>query len=147
MIREALKKNDFQRAKELLGHSYFLEGQAVKDQGLGAKLGFATINLKLPKNLVLNNGVYAAVAQIETKKYPAVVNLGHRPTIESNSEINSGVKTLEAHILDEKFKGTNKTLRVFFKSFLRSETKFNNLRDLSLQVQKDILDCKVFFDL
>ena len=141
LIRQTLKKNDFKKVEELLGHVYFLEGPIVKDQGLGTRLGFSTINLKLPKNLVLNKGVYAAVVQIETKDYPAVINLGYRPTVKNNIEL----KTLEAHILAEDFKVQPKAIKVYFKAFLRPEVKFENLKDLSLQVQKDILVCKAFF--
>jgi riboflavin kinase/FMN adenylyltransferase len=142
-IRKLLKKGDFQKAEELLGHPYFLEGPVVKDQGLGSKLGFATINLKLPKNLVLKNGVYAAVVQIETGEFPAVINLGHRPTVENNRE----VKTLEAHIIKGEVRGPVKSLKAYFKGFLRDEKKFESLTDLSLQVQKDVLDCRAFFEL
>ena len=143
LVREALRDNNFKKAEALLGHSYYLEGLPVKDQGLGGKLGFPTMNIKLPKNLVLRNGVYSAVVQIDTKLYHSVVNLGQRPTVEKNAD----TKTLEVHILENDFEGSKGPLKVVFKGFIRSELKFESLTDLSLQVQKDILECKAFFKL
>ena len=143
LVREALSDGNFKLVEELLGHSYFLEGQVIKDQGLGRRMGFATLNVKLPNNLVIKNGVYSAMAQIETREHPAVINLGYRPTVEDKSD----VKTLEVHILNDDFNGTVDAVKVHLKKFLRPERKFDNLQDLSLQIQKDIRKSKDYFGL
>lgn len=143
LIREKLKLKKFDEVESLQGHPYYLEGEPVSDQKLGRKLGFPTLNLKLQSNLVLPNGVYAAVIQIETEQYHAVVNFGRRPTLQEDTNL----KTLEAHILEDHFLEPQEQIKVTFKKFLRAEQKFDSLQDLSLQVQEDIKRSRAFFNL
>jgi len=147
LIRSALKVNDFDQAETLLGHRYFLEGFQIKDQGLGKKIGFPTLNIRFPKNLVLENGVYACVTQIENKKYFSIVNFGVRPTVKISSGNKNGHKTLEIHILDQKIEPKSSSIRVFFVKFLRSEKKFASVQDLSLQIKSDIEKCRSLFSI
>ncbi len=147
IIRSALKNKNFDQAETLLGHRYFLEGVQIKDQGLGKKIGFPTLNIKFPKNLVLENGVYACLTQIENKKYFSIVNFGVRPTVNAGSEKSLEHKTLEIHILDQKIESTSSIIKVFFVEFLRSERKFSSVQDLSLQIKSDIKKCRSLFSI
>jgi len=143
LVRKAVLEKDFSLVKDLLGQEYFLEGVPYGDKGLGGKLGFPTLNLKFPENLVLSSGVYAALVQIDTVTYHSVVNFGRRPTVDEPQDY----KILEAHILESEFKSPKQRIKVVFKSFLRAEKKFENLQDLSLQVKADILKTREFFSL
>ena len=147
LIRSALKDKNFDRAEALLGHRYFLEGFQIKDQGLGKKIGFPTLNIKFPKNLVLENGVYGAVTQIENKDFFSIVNFGVRPTVKNRSDASYEHKTLEIHILDKQIEPTGSPIKVFFEKFLRPEKKFDSIQDLSLQIKSDIKSCRSFFSI
>jgi riboflavin kinase/FMN adenylyltransferase len=132
LIRDLIKKNNIEKANELLGRKYSLYGLPFKDKGLATKLGFATINLKIDQSKLLPKGVFISLAQKKEKLYPAITNIGLRPTVEKNS------KTItEVHLLN--FNGTwtkTKTTLHLIKR-LRSEKKFPSIEKLKSQIAKD----------
>ena len=71
------------------------------------------------------------MAYVEGQAYPAVVNVGSRPTVEGKT-----VKA-EAWLLDFEGDLYGKMLPLAFHAFLRPEQKFPSLEDLQAQIQKD----------
>ena len=128
-IRRQLETGDMATAVRFLGHPYILTGKVVKGQQLGRKLGFPTANLRLPASLVIPKfGVYACVARVEGKRYPAVTNVGTRPTV-------SGVGiTVEPWILDYSGDLYGQEITLEFYRFLRPETKFDSLEALQVEI-------------
>lgn len=128
-IRRQLETGDMATAVRFLGHPYILTGKVVKGQQLGRKLGFPTANLRLPASLVIPKfGVYACVARVEGKRYPAVTNVGTRPTV-------SGVGiTVEPWILDYSGDLYGQEITLEFYRFLRPETKFDSLEALQAEI-------------
>jgi riboflavin kinase/FMN adenylyltransferase len=116
-------------AVRFLGHPYILTGKVVKGHQLGRKLGFPTANLRLPENLVIPRfGVYACVARVDGKRYPAVTNVGTRPTV-------SGIGiTVEPWILDYSGDLYGQEITLEFYRFLRPEQKFDSLEDLQREI-------------
>jgi riboflavin kinase/FMN adenylyltransferase len=132
-IRVAVSKGDMKQAARMLGRAYMLSGRVAHGDGRGRKLGFPTANLALPDDLLLPaHGVYAVYAAIENVTYPAVANLGIRPTFGGNSR-----PQLEVHLLDFVQEIYGKTMRVFFSDFLRPEMTFDGIGSLALQIRKD----------
>jgi len=127
LIREKLKKAQLKEASNYLGHYYWISRKIVKGKGLGKKIGFPTLNFKEVEKLCLPNGVYA----VYCNGYPAIANLGFAPTLKGYE------KTLEVHILKEKFTICNKPRIVFIK-YLRSEKAFKTVKELIKQIEKDI---------
>lgn len=135
-IRQALEKNDLDRAKALLGRPYSLVGRVVKGQQLGRTIGFPTANLHLPAEKFLpQTGVYSVwvhgATQTPYPLVPAVMNLGTRPTVKGSA------LTAEIHLLNWEGDLYDKTLEVHLHSFLRPEQKFGSLDDLKTQIQRD----------
>ena len=128
-IRRQLETGDMATAVRFLGHPYILTGKVVKGQQLGRKLGFPTANLRLPASLVIPKfGVYACVARVDGKRYPAVTNVGTRPTV-------SGVGiTVEPWILDYSGDLYGQEITLEFYRFLRPETKFDSLEALQAEI-------------
>ena len=128
-IRRQLETGDMATAVRFLGHPYILTGKVVKGQQLGRKLGFPTANLRLPASLVIPKfGVYACVAWVDGKRYPAVTNVGTRPTV-------SGVGiTVEPWILDYSGDLYGQEITLEFYRFLRPETKFDSLEALQAEI-------------
>ncbi len=129
-IRKALTGGDVGIANAMLGYNFSVSGTVIEGQKLGRELGFPTVNLAYPQDLIeLPYGVYAA--KVGSKK--AVANFGVRPTVE-----NAGQKLLEVHILDFKDDIYGQPITIEFLSMLRSEQKFGSLEALKNQITLDI---------
>ena len=73
-----------EQAAELLGRPYRLWGEVVAGAKRGRQLGFPTANLRIPEErLVPAFGVYACWAWRGDRGYPAVVNIGVRPSFDN----------------------------------------------------------------
>lgn len=81
-IRRQLESGDMKTAVAFLGHPHILRGTVVHGQALGRRLGIPTANLLLPPELAVPKfGVYACRARVNGGVYPAVANIGTRPTV------------------------------------------------------------------
>lgn len=132
-IRQALRSGQVSVARGLLGRAYSLSGTVVKGKQLGRTIGFPTANLQLHEDykLVPCNGVYVIKAYYQGNAYPAMLNIGVRPTVDGT------VRTIEAHIFDfnKEIYGEDLTLELLH--YLRPEQKFDGLDALVAQIKKD----------
>ncbi len=131
-IRQLIEDGKMETATRFLGHPYMLTGTVVHGRQLGRKLGIPTANLVLPEDLAIPRfGVYACRALVEGTYYPAVTNIGTRPTVSGR-----GI-TVEPWILDfaGDLYGREITLEFYF--FLRPEMKFPDLQALQQQIRAD----------
>jgi len=139
-IRRELETGDMATAVHFLGHPHILRGTVLHGQALGRRLGFPTANLALPEDLVRPKfGVYACQAVAEGRCFPAVTNLGVRPTVEGR-EVRA-----ESWILDYSGDLYGRELILEFRFFLRPEQKFDSLEALRRQIQKDAEQVSAFF--
>ena len=138
-IRRALSQGDIGQAASLLGRPYTLSGTVVHGQGLAKKLGYPTANLHIDSEVMLpKTGVYVATALDDS--LTAVVNIGHRPTVEAETD---APITIEAHIID--YQGPSlygKELTLSFISRLRNEQHFTSLEQLTAAISADIAAAK-----
>ncbi len=152
-IRRLIAAGEVADAAALLGRPYTLTGTVVRGKALGRTLGFPTANLHTPSTLILPApGVYAATATIAPPlfpsnvasrqasskaevSYPAMVNIGSRPTVDDPGASLS----VEAHIIGLP-EGTNLydcRLTLSFVDRLRSERRFASLEALRAQLLLD----------
>ena len=128
-IRRQLETGDMATAVRFLGHPHILTETVVPGQKLGRKLGFPTANLHLPQGIAVPKfGVYACVARIGAEAYPAVANIGTRPTVSG-----SGI-TVEPWILDYTGDLYGREITLEFHRFLRPEMKFDSLEALQGEI-------------
>jgi riboflavin kinase/FMN adenylyltransferase len=134
-IRQAILQRDFAEAARLLGRSYAITGKVIHGEERGRQLGFPTANLGDVEQLLPPRGVYAVRARVagNLTKYPAVMNLGRRPTFTSN-----GLDSLEVHLLDFKADLYDQKLWISDFIWLRDEQPFPNLEALKAQIQTDV---------
>lgn len=137
-IREAVRRGDFADASRLLGRDYALAGTVVRGEGLGRKLGFPTANLDTRGLVLPPNGVYAARARLNERDWPAVVNIGVRPTIEPAQT----VPRVETHLLDFEGDLLGRELELILGARLRDEQRFPNPEALRAQIARDVAEAK-----
>lgn len=133
LIREAIAGGDLDKAHRLLGRWPSSFGEVVRGEGRGRDIGFPTANV-VPQTPVLPpNGVYAAQVLLAGETWPAVANLGHRPTFTDDD-----TPTLEVHLLDFEGDLYGQTLEICFLAHLRDEQRFSDVDALATQIHADI---------
>lgn len=131
-IRRQIEEGDMATAVRFLGHPYVLTGTVVPGKQLGRRLGIPTANLRLPEEAAVPKfGVYACRCRIDGAAYPAVTNVGTRPTVEGR-----GI-TVEPWILDYSGDLYGRDITLEFYRFLRREQKFPDLDALKTQIRED----------
>ncbi len=134
-IRRALREGDVEKAGEMLGRPYRLEGIVEAGNRLGRTIGFPTANMQPQKGrLIPANGVYSADAWLLSgERCRAVVNIGVRPTIGDNLH-----PTIEAHLIGWNGDLYGKELTIDFFRRLRGEQRFDSLDSLKRQIVADV---------
>lgn len=132
-IRKAIEAGEMDTANRYMGYAYRLTGEIVKGQGLGRKLNFPTVNLRVEEDykLVPRKGVYAVKTQVKDKEVLGMMNIGYRPTVGGDG------RTIEIHLLDFKGDLYGQRLRVDVLARLRDEQKFESIEALKDQLIKD----------
>ena len=131
-IRRQIESGDMATAVKFLGHPLMLTGEVVPGKQLGRKLGVPTANLRLPAGLARPRfGVYVCRALVDGVWYPAVTNVGERPTVAGE-----GI-TVEPWILDYNGDLYGRQITLEFHYFLRPEQKFDSLDALKNQIHSD----------
>ena len=140
-IRRQLETGDMATAVRFLGHPYTLTGQVVRGQQIGRTLGVPTANILLPEGIVVPKfGVYACRCLVDGQWYPAVTNIGTRPTVSG-----TGI-TVEPWILDFSGDLYGKAITLEFHRFLRPERKFPDLDALRQQIRMDAADTRTYIE-
>lgn len=131
-VREALADGRPDRAAEILGRPFAIEGVVQRGQQLGRKLGFPTANIPMGDYVVPRLGVYATRTLLpDGRRIPGVANLGRNPTV---GEVDT---RLEVWLFDFDEDLYGQTLETDLVAFLRPEEKFDTLEALTAQVQTD----------
>lgn len=134
-IREALRLGRVGEASAMLGQPFALSGTVQAGEQRGRALRFPTANLVPDPTLVQPaTGVYAVGARRVgiPGAWPAVANLGSRPTVDGRSIL------LEVHLLDFGGDLYGQVLEVAFIRRLRAERRFPNLEALRAQIARDV---------
>lgn len=133
-IREAIGQRKFDEAARLLGRSYAVTGKVVHGDERGRTIGFPTANLAEVEQLLPPRGVYAVRARVagNLTRYPAVMNLGNRPTFTSD-----GTDSLEVHVLDFNADLYDQKIWVSDMTWLRNEQAFPSAAALKAQIAED----------
>ena len=118
-----------------------ITGEVVGGNRLGRRLGFPTANLAVGESVPARNGVYAAHFTVDGKVWPAMVNLGRKPTVGSGLD-----RVLEAHVLGFDGDLYGRTVTVDLLEFVRSERKFGSVEELRRQIEADRAQIVRFFE-
>ena len=140
-IREAIRSGDLAGAARLLGRWPSAFGRVVRGAARGKSLGFPTANV-VPQSLIVPpSGVYAVEVLHDGEPYPAVANLGSRPTF-ADAEAEPAPPGLEVHLLDFDGDLYGHHLEVTFHRRLRDERRFDDVEKLKAQIRTDVAQAR-----
>jgi riboflavin kinase/FMN adenylyltransferase len=139
-IRDAVKRGEIAEANGCLGHPYHITNVVRHGDHRGRKLGFPTANLHVSADRLLPpNGVYVCEAHLDRGHYPAVTNVGIRPTF------NDRRPTVEAHLLDFDADIYHAALKLDFLAYLRAEVRFPTAESLIEQMHRDKSEARAWW--
>lgn len=135
-IRRLISEGDVETANRLLGYTFRINGTVVSGHQVGRTIGFPTVNLLPPPSALLPSpGVYVTIVRIYGRDFPAVTNVGHRPTLNNGPEL-----SVESHFLGvEKLPPfTDCPISIDLHARLREERRFETIEALKEQIAHDI---------
>lgn len=125
-IRNFLQTGEIEKANNLLGREYAIEGEVIHGDKRGKALGYPTANLKVDEfKLIPKKGIYAVSIQLDGQRYNGMISIGVNPTVSDNDSLK-----IEVNIFDFNKDIYGKKIKVNFIDYLREEQKFNSLEDL-----------------
>lgn len=131
-IRKLISNGSIRKANRMLGWEFSFKGKIVHGDRRGRTIGFPTINLIYPSELVCPKyGVYSSRTEIGSESYRSVTNIGIRPTFKIDYVIS------ETYIFDFNGDIYGENARVSLCDFIRSEMKFDSLDELRNAISKD----------
>lgn len=131
-IRDLIEHGAMEEAEKILGRPFSVSGKVVKGNQIGRTMGFPTANMEIPAGLVVpKDGVYVSRVAWKGKTYPAITNVGGKPTVTSVG------RNIETHILGLSADLYGRELEVEFLSYLRDIVKFDSLDRLKAQLESD----------
>jgi riboflavin kinase/FMN adenylyltransferase len=132
-IRRALQDGYPERAAELLGRPWAIEGAVTQGDQRGRTLGFPTANVPLGRHLEPARGVYVVRVKLpDGAVFGGVANIGRRPTLGGDP-----VSRLEAHLFDFSGDLYGRPVCVSLLHFLRAEQRFSGLEELRARIAAD----------
>lgn len=133
-IDQAILAGNMQDVKAMLGFDYEIDGYVIHGSHIGEGMGYATANIGYDAEYLLPKlGVYAGFVKVEEKKYRAMINLGHNPTLNYQKR-----PSLEAHLMNYDGNLYGKEVSVIFAAYVREEKKFANEEALIEQLNRDV---------
>lgn len=139
-IRQALAQGDVDGAARLLGRPHSINGTVVEGDKRGRLIGFPTANLGLRQRWAIpGDGVYVAWTILSGEKHQSVVNVGLRPTF------NTDQRTIESYILDFAADIYGQSISIAFLHRLRAEEKFSGIDAIREAIARDVEAGRAYF--
>lgn len=111
-------------------------GPVIQGDQRGRELGFPTANLELDDSNTVADGVWAGRCVLPNGAILlAAISVGRRPTFYGRS----GVRLLEAHLLDFRGDLYGLTLTVELEHWMRGQTTFSSKEELAAALSADVL--------
>ena len=131
-IRALLGEGKIKSANLMLGYDFAFSGEIVHGDERGRTMGFPTLNIPYPKELVTPKfGVYASLTEIDGKIYKSVTDIGVRPTFKTDYVIS------ETNLMDFCGEVYGKSAKIRLVDFIRGEVKFGGIDELKAAICKD----------
>lgn len=137
-IRTYLSEGKVDKAAQLLGYHYEIEGIVVHGHKRGRDIGYPTANIQVDDldKLIPSKGVYAVITEYNNKRYKGMLNIGTRPTFDGK------LKTIENVLFDFNGDLYGHKIKTKFIMPIRPEYKFNSVDELKSQLILDELKAR-----
>ncbi|OEI74260.1 riboflavin biosynthesis protein RibF [Bacillus subtilis] len=143
-IRTALQNGDVELANVLLGQPYFIKGIVIHGDKRGRTIGFPTANVGLNNSYIVPpTGVYAVKAEVNGEVYNGVCNIGYKPTF---YEKRPEQPSIEVNLFDFDQEVYGAAIKIEWYKRIRSERKFNGIKELTEQIEKDKQEAIRYFN-
>jgi riboflavin kinase/FMN adenylyltransferase len=147
IIRYMLESGHAADARAALGRPYRLLEEIIPGRGIGKKLGFPTLNMRKPKQVIPAEGVYAGLVRVgdtvediltSKQAIPAAYSIGQARTYGEEFPL-----LIEAHLLKKNLGTiTANIMAMDFVQHIRHQHKFKTPDDLSKQIARDCEQAK-----
>jgi riboflavin kinase/FMN adenylyltransferase len=142
MIRYMLEGGHVADAAVALTRPYRLIGPVVSGWGRGRKLGFPTLNMARPSQIIPADGVYAGFVELGDSEQAVAAKAEHKPAVFSIGQARTfgdeHPLLIEAHVLLGRLGDmTGKWMAMDFVQRLRGQHKFGTPEELTAQISKD----------
>lgn len=107
----------------------------IQGKGRGKKIGIPTINLKIPEDFNLEEGIYAALVKIDGQTYKGALHFGPVPVF---NQIENSLEVMLLHVSEVDIPKNTEKISIEIKKRIREIKSFNNSEDLRQQVEKDV---------
>lgn len=133
-VRNALNAGDVRAANRLLGYRFGLEGEVIKGESVGSKIGYPTANIQLhtESKLIPKSGIYASFVYINDDRYDGLLYIGRKPSLIDGDDI-----FIEVNLRDFTGYLYGESLRIELVDYVREDEKFENVDDLVARIRED----------
>ena len=135
-VRQLIAQGKVSQVPPILGRYFSIAGQVCEGNKKGRTLGFPTANLALGESIRPRFGVYATLVHLDGRTYPAVANIGCKPTLGIHEP------QLEVHLFDFDQSIYNRYIEVELRAFIREEMRFHSLTELQKHITQDCLQAR-----
>ncbi|MCK6484269.1 MAG: riboflavin biosynthesis protein RibF [Phycisphaerae bacterium] len=136
LVRRLIAEGRVEAAAGCLDRPYVLIGPVIHGAARGRGLGFPTINIDIGDMQWPADGVYAGRARFECATqagpFPAAISVGSRATF------GTGVRVIEAYLLDHEGERYGQTARLELVSWVRAQRAFASPEELTQQIARDV---------
>jgi riboflavin kinase/FMN adenylyltransferase len=132
LIRGLLLAGQIESAAAALGRRFEIRGTVVEGAQRGREMNYPTANIDPGHQIVPGDGVYAGVALVDQREYPAAISIGDQPTFDGEG------RTIEAFLLDVDGCFYGKVMTLGFEARLRDQIRFESPAELADQMRKDV---------
>ena len=147
MIRYMLESGHVADAAFAMGRPFRLYGKIIPGKGKGRQIGFPTLNMERPDQILPAEGVYAGLVEIADNLQDLFKRAEHRRAVFSLGQARTfgedHTLLIEAHLLSgPPGDVTDKWMAMDFVERVRSQHKFSTVEELAGQIGRDCLQAR-----
>jgi len=132
LIRRLVSQGRVEDAARCLGRHFVLYGRVVGGHRRGRLIEYPTANLDPAQQITPGDGIYAALADVRGRRFPAAVSIGNNPTF------GPAERTIEAFCLDAEGDFYDERMALSFVARLRDQERFADASALKARIARDV---------